>query len=161
MQIKIYTIPIPGGEALTEEMNLFLRTKKVLDMTEHIVNHERSTHWCFCIKYLDNSPSTGERQKVDYREILDKETFNRFSRLREIRKKIAQEEAVPPYAIFTDAELAELAKLEVLNPAEMRGVKGIGEKKMALVPRPVNNASVWRGIFFAQLGVRRAKCGTF
>ncbi len=44
MQIKIYTIPMPGGEALTEDMNLFLRSKKVLDMTEHILNSERGAH---------------------------------------------------------------------------------------------------------------------
>jgi len=70
MQIKIYTIPIPGGEALTEDMNLFLRSKKVLDMSEQIISSDHSTHWCFRIKYLDESPA-GDRQKIDYRETLD------------------------------------------------------------------------------------------
>jgi len=35
MQVKIFTIPILGGEMLLEEMNLFLRTKKVLQLKDH------------------------------------------------------------------------------------------------------------------------------
>ena len=45
MQIKIYTIPMPGGESLTEDMNMFLRTKKVLEVSEHVVSSERGAHW--------------------------------------------------------------------------------------------------------------------
>ena len=37
MQIKIFTIPIMGGELLVEEMNVFLRSKKVLQLKEHLV----------------------------------------------------------------------------------------------------------------------------
>ena len=129
MQIKIYTIPMPGGEALTEDMNVFLRSKKVLEVSEHVVSSERGAHWCFCIKYLDEA-TANERQKIDYREVLDTATFQRFSRMREIRKMLAQEDVVPPFAIFSDAELAELVKVEPLTLAAMRGIKGIGEKKM-------------------------------
>lgn len=125
MQIRIFTIPIPGGEALTEEMNVFLRSKKVLEVTEQVVGN----HWCFRVKYLDDN-MLNDRQKVDYREVLDPASFQRFSRLREIRKQLALSESVPPYVIFSDAELAELAKMERLSLASMRRVKGIGEKKI-------------------------------
>ena len=37
MQIKIFTIPIMGGEKLLEEMNVFLRSKKVLQVEQHLV----------------------------------------------------------------------------------------------------------------------------
>ena len=50
--------------------------------------------------------------------------------MREIRKRLAKEEGVPAYAIFTDAEMAELAKIEILTPAAMRKVKGVGEQKI-------------------------------
>jgi len=56
MQIKIFSIPIPGGEALNEEMNLFLRSKKVLHVDSRLVNHAQGAFWCFCIKYLDLLP---------------------------------------------------------------------------------------------------------
>ncbi|MBX2890942.1 MAG: HRDC domain-containing protein [Saprospiraceae bacterium] len=124
MQIKLFTIPIPGGEALTEDMNVFLRSQKVLEVTEQVVGN----HWCFCIKYLDDA-APNDRQKIDYREVLDPETFQRFSRMREVRKALAESESVKPYVIFTDAELAELAKLEQLTLESMQRVKGIGEKK--------------------------------
>jgi hypothetical protein len=32
MQIKMYSIPVMGGELLMEEMNVFLRTQKVLEV---------------------------------------------------------------------------------------------------------------------------------
>lgn len=125
MQIRIFTIPIPGGEALTEEMNVFLRSRKVLEVTEQVIGN----HWCFRVKYLDDH-ALNDRQKIDYREVLDPASFQRFSRLREIRKQLALSESVPPYVIFSDAELAELAKMEQLSLASMRRVKGIGEKKI-------------------------------
>jgi hypothetical protein len=49
MQIKIYTIPIPGGEALTEDMNVFLRSKKILQMENELVSTPQGAHWCFCM----------------------------------------------------------------------------------------------------------------
>ena len=134
MQIKIFNIPIPGGEAMTEEMNIFLRSSRVLQTESHIVNNGQGSFWSFCIKYLAASSSTGgstKRKKVDYKEVLDEISFQRFARMREIRKVLAKDEGIPAYAIFTDEELAGLAKIENLTPAEMQTVKGIGDKKVA------------------------------
>ena len=131
MQIKIFTIPILGGEALTDEMNVFLRGKKILQTEGHIVPNDHSSFWSFCIKYIEDASITErDRVKVDYRQTLDEATFQRFSRMRELRKTLAQEEGVPAYAIFTDEELSGIAKLEVVNLATMKKVKGIGDKKV-------------------------------
>ncbi len=132
MQIRIFTIPILGGEMLAEEMNVFLRSKKVLQVKEHLVNHDSDgVFWCFCVRFVDDvAAAEREKVKIDYREVLGEASFNRFSAMREIRKKVAQDDAVPPYAVFTDFELAELAKLETVTPAAIQNVKGIGEKKL-------------------------------
>lgn len=129
MQIKLYSIPIPGGELLNEEMNVFLRSKKILSVEQQFVQNALSAYMCFCIKYLDEQAER-EKIKIDYRQVLDEETFKRFSRLREIRKQIALEEVVPAYVIFTDEELTALAKIENLTLTAMKSVKGIGEKKV-------------------------------
>ena len=129
MQIKIFNIPIPGGEEINEEMNKFLRSKKVLQTESQLVNNASGAFWCFCIKYLDEAPQ-GTRKKVDYQQVLDQESFQRFTAMRKVRKQLAQDEGIPAYAIFTDEELAGLAQLEALTPATMRSVKGIGEKKI-------------------------------
>lgn len=132
MQIRIYTIPILSGERLAEEMNQFLRSKKVLQIKEELVsNAAEGSFWCFCIRYVDDIAATErERGKIDFKDILDETSFKRFSALREIRKKVAQEDSVPAYAVFTDNELAELAKLETITAETMKNVKGIGERKV-------------------------------
>lgn len=54
----------------------------------------------------------GERPKTDYKNELDEDTFKVFSKLREARKQIAIEDAVPAYAICTDQELTFMAKIK-------------------------------------------------
>ncbi len=131
MQIKIFTIPIIGGEWVNEEMNAFLRSKKILTTETEMVKNERGAFWCFCIKYIDGGLRPRQRVKVDYKEVLDKSSFARFSKMREIRKRVAQEDQIPAYAVFTDEELAGLAKIEGdLTTAGMLSVKGIGSKKV-------------------------------
>ena len=131
MQIQIFTIPIMGGEKLLEEMNVFLRSKKVLQVKEQLVNHSDGIFWCYSVRYVDDvSVAEREKAKVDYREVLGEVAFGRFTAMREIRKKVALDDAVPAYAVLTDGELAELAKVEVITAATLKNVKGIGEKKL-------------------------------
>jgi superfamily II DNA helicase RecQ len=132
MQLKIFTIPILGGEHLIEEMNVFLRSKKILQVRERMVSTEaEGSFWCFAVRYVDDVTATDrERVKVDYQKVLDAAAFKRFLGFKLIRKQVAQNDAVPPYAVFTDSELAELAKLENPTLETMQAVKGVGEKKI-------------------------------
>ncbi|MFN8349047.1 MAG: HRDC domain-containing protein [Spirosomataceae bacterium] len=130
MQIKIYAIPVIGGEKLMEEMNAFLRTKKILQVEKQFYSTAQTTAWTFCISYLEDSTDVNiDKVKIDYRQVLDAASFERFSKMREIRKRLAVEESLPAYAIFTDEELANLAKIGDLTLKSMQLVKGIGEKK--------------------------------
>jgi ATP-dependent DNA helicase RecQ len=54
-----------------------------------------------------------------------------FERLRALRREIAAERAVPPYLIFNDATLRELARGKPRTLDEFRGVRGVGERKLA------------------------------
>lgn len=134
MQVKLFTIPVVGGEKLTEELNVFLRSRKILQTENHIVQSNQGAFWCFCIKYIEDSKGTktfSRKEKINYKEVLDEVTFLRFSEMRQIRKMIAQAEAIPAYAVFTDAELAEIAKIgEKRNLTDIRKIKGIGAKKL-------------------------------
>jgi len=132
MQFKIFTIPVADDGSAIEDMNRFLRAHKVLEAEQQLVSTKSGTFWHFCIKYLanaqpDNKPPN--TSKIDYKEILDEKTFAVFSILREIRKKIAEEEGMPVYAIFTNEELAGIASLDEILPETIKTVKGIGEKK--------------------------------
>jgi len=133
MQYKIFTIPVTDDGSAIEEMNRFLRSHKVLEAEQQLISTKNGAQWHFCIKYLANALPDNKSQvssKVDYKEVLDEKTFAVFSILREIRKKIAEKEGMPVYAIFTNEELASIASLEEIVPETIKSVKGIGEKKV-------------------------------
>jgi len=52
-----------------------------------------------------------------------------FERLRVVRLQIARARGVPPYVIFHDTTLRELARLRPTSIAELYGIRGIGAKK--------------------------------
>lgn len=54
-----------------------------------------------------------------------------FDRVRSLRARLASERGVPPYVIFGDATLRELARQKPASRAAMRQVYGIGERKLA------------------------------
>jgi ATP-dependent DNA helicase RecQ len=53
-----------------------------------------------------------------------------FEKLRWLRKRLADERAVPPYVIFADTTLRQMARLYPVSELELSRVSGIGEKKM-------------------------------
>jgi ATP-dependent DNA helicase RecQ len=54
-----------------------------------------------------------------------------FERLRALRKKLADERKVPAYVIFGDATLRAMAREYPATLADMSGIFGMGEKKLA------------------------------
>ena len=85
------------------------------------------------MRYLPDvtqSGATGSRAKVDYKQVLTESQFAVFSRLREIRKALANEDGVPAYAVFTDEELAGICRLAELTEKSLATLPGIGEKKI-------------------------------
>ncbi|MCT4713830.1 ATP-dependent DNA helicase RecQ [Enterobacteriaceae bacterium H18W14] len=53
-----------------------------------------------------------------------------FARLRKLRKAIADEENIPPYVVFNDATLIEMAEQMPISPGEMLGINGVGTRKL-------------------------------
>ncbi len=133
MQIQIFTIPILDGDEKIVEMNLFLRQNRIVDIQKEFVQGNNTSYWSFCITYILSQIKQQEEkkksQKIDYRNELDEHIFARFCELRKLRKQIAEEEAIPPFAIFTDAELAEISKIENPSLNSLKKIDGVGEKK--------------------------------
>ncbi|WP_227319206.1 ATP-dependent DNA helicase RecQ [Cedecea davisae] len=59
-----------------------------------------------------------------------------FAKLRKLRKSIADEENIPPYVVFNDATLIEMAEQMPLSPGEMLGINGVGTRKLERFGRP-------------------------
>lgn len=53
-----------------------------------------------------------------------------FERLRETRLRLAREQSVPPYVIFHDSTLYEMAERKPGSLDEMRRISGVGESKL-------------------------------
>ena len=56
-------------------------------------------------------------------------TAQLFDKLRKLRKQIADEQGVPPYVVFSDATLQEMAAERPVNRVGMLGISGMGMKK--------------------------------
>jgi ATP-dependent DNA helicase RecQ len=52
-----------------------------------------------------------------------------FERLRALRRELAAERGVPPYVVFHDTTLLELARARPRTAGQLLGVRGIGERK--------------------------------
>lgn len=62
-------------------------------------------------------------------EPLTSAGFKLFDRLRALRLEIAREESVPPYIIFSDKTLIDMAAKVPASQQEMLNVTGVGENK--------------------------------
>ena len=55
----------------------------------------------------------------------------RFLALRQLRTRLAQQQSVPPYVIFSDATLREMALADPIDPIGLRAISGVGDQKLA------------------------------
>jgi len=136
MPFKFFIVPIHGLAAAEEVLNTFLRSHRVLAVDRRWVEEGSDSFWAFCIDYLDGaggSPANDSgsgRRKVDYKEVLAPDEFAVFSKLRELRKEIAQVEAVPVYTLFTNEQLAQIVQAKVRSKADLEKVAGVGDARI-------------------------------
>ena len=74
-------------------------------------------------------PRAVRATKAQAAEALSAAEHAVFERLRALRKRLAQEMNKPPYVIFNDATLVDMARRRPGSPAEMLEVKGVGAQK--------------------------------
>ena len=53
-----------------------------------------------------------------------------FAKLRKLRKAIADEDGLPPYVVFSDATLVDMADILPTSYGEMLAVNGVGQRKL-------------------------------
>jgi superfamily II DNA helicase RecQ len=138
MSLRTFLIPVTDTGEACQSLNQFLRQVRVLSTERRFVDQGLQSFWSVVVDYLEAEPKTSHenvsskyRNKVDYKEILTQEAFLTFSRLREFRKKLSQSEGVPVYAIFTNEQLAEIAKNQITTKAGLENVDGIGGARLS------------------------------
>ena len=112
MPLKFFVVPIRDHGSVENEVNSFLSSHRILTVERRWVEHGADSYWALCIDYLEGSASSrtakSSKRSKDYREVLSPDDFAVFAKLRDLRKEIAKDEAVPVYTIFTNEQLASL-----------------------------------------------------
>ena len=132
LQYASFLLPLHADSGEQDELNRFLRGRRVVQTRKELVATEGASCWAILVEYLDSpEKNSGEQQKgkVDYKEILNAADFSLFSKLRETRKKLAEENGLPVYAVCTNEQLAEIAKRKPKSLAECMQIEGIGQGK--------------------------------
>ena len=75
--------------------------------------------------------TTKTKKKSNGMEALTAAGFKLFDKLSELRLHIAREEHMPPYIIFSDKTLIDMAVKVPESKYEMLNVSGVGERKFA------------------------------
>ncbi len=130
MQVVLFSVA-PGDDRALDDLNRFLRGHRVLTLDRQCL----AGVWSFCVTY--QSPSGGEGAggadagtRVDYKQVLDEKAFALFSKLREVRKALAEKENLPPYAVFTNEQLARIAREHCSTVPALEKIPGVGPARV-------------------------------
>ena len=135
MAFRFFVIPVQDSDAPEAELNAFLRGHRVISVERRWVDQGSMSFWSICVDYLDpaatgDSRRSGQRGKVDYREILSADDFAVFAGLRDLRRDIAQTDGVPVYTIFNNEQLAEMVRKKARTRADLEGIAGVGDARV-------------------------------
>jgi len=139
MQYKIFSLPFSGDVDREEEMNLFLRQHRVVNVAREVTSVNGNSFWTFCIEFLEggkpqtssNAPSAfkSKSPKINYREVLSEDDFAIYAALRDRRKEVSVQDVVPVYTICTNEQLAFFAQNRPETRDGLLKCPGFGEGK--------------------------------
>ena len=137
MQWRFFHISVYADEEEQERFNCFLRSVKVLCVQREFVQNGDKSCWALAVEYLPhsgtkiNNGQQEQKKRIDYREQLSADDFALFAILRDWRKEIAQQEGVPVYTVFTNEQLAEIARNRCDSKAALQKIAGVGNSRVA------------------------------
>lgn len=136
MAYRTFSLPVRDDGSAAEELNQFLRSHRILQVTSHCVTEGPNSFWSFLVEYHDPaSPqppraSMKSKSRIDYRDVLSAEDFAVFSRLRDWRRDVSQREAIPAYTVFDNDQLARMVTTRTSTKAELAAIQGIGQARL-------------------------------
>jgi len=132
MPYKFFQVPVRDSELEEKALNGFLGSHRIVAVSREFLDVGENSRWCFCIEFLPGVKESedGRRNRVDYREVLAPEEFALFAKLRDLRKELAQAEAIPVFTIFTNDQLAQIVRERAATKAALSKVSGLGEARL-------------------------------
>jgi superfamily II DNA helicase RecQ len=131
MAFAFFQVPTDATPEMAAPLNAFLRSHRIVRVARQWCEAGRESVWAFCVEYLDGPPlPVALTAKVDYREVLPPEQFEVFARLRTLRKTLSEREGQPVFAIFTNAQLAEIVQRGCQTLEDLKAIAGLGEARV-------------------------------
>lgn len=136
MPLKFFIVPAIDAGPAENEINAFLARHRVVAIDRRWVDQGPSSFWAICVDHFPAGSGDGRRgfsvgrNRIDYKQVLSPDEFVAFSKLRDLRKDIAQAEAVPVYAVFTNEQLAQAVQHRCRSAADLKRIDGIGEARI-------------------------------
>jgi superfamily II DNA helicase RecQ len=137
MKLNFFWIPAIDSAPAAEELNRFLASHRIVQLEKQFCagDSRHGTGWSVCVEWMAGSESTAvpaaKLSKIDYKEVLDAETFGIFSALRNWRKEAAAAQGVPVYTVATNEQLAEVARQRMTSKVALEKIEGFGAARLA------------------------------
>lgn len=136
MKYKFFAIPARQPEAAEQALNAFCSQHRISFIEKQLINDGADSFWSICVSWLDGeaapSLTADNRNKpsVDYKQILNEADFSVYLELRNYRKILADQQSVPPYALFTNEQLAAMVQQRVISKADLSQIPGVGKSRI-------------------------------
>jgi len=138
LKAKIFTLRFdPTSRTIDDGAFLdFLEDRELLSLSDHIVEFDREPILVICVTYREekapiNRTSLVAPRKSNPRDKLDDNEKTIFDMLRLWRNKRAEAAGGPAYIVFTNDQLAEVARRRPQTLVDLSKIPGIGEARLA------------------------------
>ena len=161
MLVKIISLTFDSVRGGFDDSSLreFLKDKEVVSISDHFFVRNEVPFLTLIIKYFpyrqetDANFSPQGKRDESWREELSESDMGVFNLLREWRAKRSREEGVPPYILFTNKQLAQIAKGRPHTLAELEKVDGVGlAKREKYGQEPYLGHGEWKAAYWEEDG---------
>lgn len=137
MKLKFFSINALEPEPDQIAVDDFCTRHRIISVDKRFIEREDVCFWSICVTYLQKSSSpskptqsVNKRGQIDYREVLNEADFTVYAKLRDLRKEISETESIPVYAIFSNAQMAEMVTSRVIAKTTLSKINGVGDAKL-------------------------------
>ncbi len=137
MKAKVFTLRFDTTSRTIDDTAFqgFIEDRELLSLSDHIVEFDREPMMVLCVTYRDvmepvNRTPPFVSRKSNPRDRLDDTEKALFDVLRLWRNKRAEAAGGPAYIVFTNEQLAEVARRRPQGLVDLSKIPGIGEARL-------------------------------
>jgi ATP-dependent DNA helicase RecQ len=109
-------------QGLVDESNDGYSVLKLNELSWEVLRKQRAVNIAIAPSHTQALQTTRESDEII--EAL-------FQRLQTLRKRLADEQSIPPYVVFANASLRLMAQQQPLNHAQFSQISGVGSRKLS------------------------------